>query len=282
MTVAHVLAHRAGVPNLPPDAFDLDRIGDREFMVELLCDAHPTGEPGKKLAYHAVSGGFIMAEIIRNASGRDIRRVLTEEILDPLGFRWGNYGVTPANVPNVGLSYVTGPPTAPPLSTLLRRALGVPFDDLVDKTNDPRFVTGIVPAANVITNANELGRFYEMLRCGGELDGVRVMERGTIGRALTEQSHLEFDNSLGFPTRFSYGYMLGARLISLFGRDTRRAFGHLGFTNILAWADPERATSVAVVTSGKPVVYPEMAGFLGLMQRITSETPKAPASSLLV
>ena len=25
VTVAHVLAHRAGVPNLPPDAFDLDR-----------------------------------------------------------------------------------------------------------------------------------------------------------------------------------------------------------------------------------------------------------------
>jgi len=105
------------------------------------------------------------------------------------------------------------------------------------------------------------------------------MKPETLATALEQQSHLEIDLSLGFPTRFSYGYMLGARLISLFGRDTRSAFGHLGFTNILAWADPERATSVAVVTSGKPVVYPEMAGFLGLMQRITSETPKAPHSS---
>ncbi len=279
VTVAHVLAHRAGVPNLPPDAFDLDRLDDREFMVELLRDAHPTGEPGKKLAYHAVSGGFILGEIVHNATGKDVRQVLTDEILEPLGFRWGNYGVTPENVANVGLSYVTGPPTAPPLSTLLKRALGVPFDELVEKTNDPRYLTGIVPAANVVTNANELGLFYEMLRLGGELDGVRVMERGTIGRALTEQSHLEFDNSLGFPTRFSYGYMLGARLVSLYGRDTTTAFGHLGFTNILSWADPERATSVAVITSGKPVVYPEMYGFLGLMQRITSETPKAPHSS---
>ena len=94
VTVAHVLAHRAGVPNLPPDAFDLDRIGDREFLVELLRDAHPTGEPGKKLAYHAVSGGFILGEIVHSATGRDIRQVLTEEILEPLGFRWGNYGVS--------------------------------------------------------------------------------------------------------------------------------------------------------------------------------------------
>ena len=279
ITVGHVLAHRAGVPNLPREAFVLDRLDDHEFLLEFLRDAEPTGDPGKRLAYHAVSGGFILGEVVRGATGRDIRQVLTEEILDPLGFRWGNYGVTPENVEKVGLSYVTGPPTAPPLSTLLKRALGVPFDELVEQSNDPRFLAGIVPAANVVTNANELSLFFEMLRRGGELNGVRVMERGTVGRALTEQSHLEFDNSLGFPTRFSYGYMLGARLVSLYGRDTQSAFGHLGFTNILTWADPERATSVAVITSGKPVVYPEMTRFLGLMQRITSETPKAPNSS---
>lgn len=252
---------------------------DREYLVELLCDAQPSAEPGKGLAYHAVSGGFILGEVVQRATGRDIRRVLTEEILDPLGFRWGNFGVTPDNVPKVGLGYVTGPPTAPPLSTLLRRALGLPFDELVEQSNDPRFLTAIVPAGNVITNANELSRFYELLRRGGELDGVRVMEPATIRRALTEQSHLEFDNSLGFPTRFGYGFMLGARLISLYGRDTQSAFGHLGFTNILSWADPERATAVAVITSGKPVLYPELHRFLGLMQRITSETPKAPRSS---
>ena len=66
--------------------------------------------------------------------------------------------------------------------------------------------------------------------------------------------------------------MLGARLISLYGRSTQQAFGHLGFTNTLGWADPERGTSVAIVTSGKPTVYPEVWRFLGLSQRITGET----------
>ncbi|MCO5325778.1 MAG: beta-lactamase family protein, partial [Solirubrobacterales bacterium] len=74
-----------------------------------------------------------------------------------------------------------------------------------------------------------------------------------------------------------YGLMLGARLISLYGRDTQHAFGHLGFTNMLAWADPERAISVAVLNNGKPVIYPEVYKFLGTMQKITSEMPKAPA-----
>ncbi len=83
------------------------------------------------------------------------------------------------------------------------------------------------------------------MRCGGELDGVRVIETDTIRKALEEQSHLEIDFSLGFPTRFSYGLMLGAQVLSLYGRDTQHAFGHLGFTNILGWADPQRAISAA-------------------------------------
>ena len=60
-------------------------------------------------------------------------------------------------------------------------------------------------------------RFYEMLRNGGELDGVRIMDPRTIRRATVEQSHMELDLSLGLPIGFSMGYMLGGRRISLFG-----------------------------------------------------------------
>jgi CubicO group peptidase (beta-lactamase class C family) len=275
ITIGHVLAHRAGVPNLPPEAFDLDRANDREFLVRLLCEAKPVSDAGTRLAYHAVSGGYILGEVVYRVTGKDIRQVLQEEILDPLGFRWTNYGVDESRIGEVALNYVTGPPTGPPLSTMLTRALGLPFDDLVAATNDPRFLTAVVPSANVVTTANELSRFYEIFRRGGELEGVRIMEPGTVRQALEEQSRLEVDWSLGFPTRFGYGLMLGAQLLSLFGRDTQHAFGHLGFTNMLAWADPERASAVAVMTNGKPVLYPELPRFYNLMQRITSETPKA-------
>ncbi len=272
ITVGHVLAHRAGVPNMPPDAFDLDKMSDREFMTAALVDAEPFARPGRMLAYHAVSGGFILGEIVHQVTGKDIRTVLAEEILDPLGFRWTNYGVAEADLKLVGTDYVTGPPLLPPASLLLTRALGVPLDRIVEWSGDRRFRTAVIPAANVMTSAHELSRFFEVMRRGGELDGVRVLEPETIATALTQQSHLELDLSLGFPTRFGYGLMLGARLISLFGRDTQRAFGHLGFTNTLGWADPQRGTSVGIVTSGKPTVYPEVWRFLGLAQRITTET----------
>ena len=261
---------------MPHEALDLDLLGDRAHLLELICDAKPATPPGRLLAYHAVSGGFILGEIVHRVTGRSIRDVLGTEVLGPFGFRWGNYGVDPADVEAVGLSYVTGPPLFPPLSLLATRALGAPVDDVIDLSNDPRFLTGVVPAASLITSANELSRFFEIFRRGGELDGVRVMTPETLRRALTEQSRLEIDLSLLFPTRFSYGLMLGAKVVSLYGRDTDLAFGHLGLINIMGWADPERGISAGLVTSGKALLYPEVHRFYGVMQRIASRVPKVP------
>ncbi|MEA2199206.1 MAG: hypothetical protein QOJ25_3257 [Solirubrobacteraceae bacterium] len=279
-TIGHVLSHRAGVPGIPREALSLERIDDSEFIIGLLSDAKPFAKPGTLLAYHAISGGFILGEIVRRVTGKNIREVLAEEILDPLNFRWTSYGVEPSDVKAVGRDYVTGPRLLPPLSTLSTRVLGVPVARVVELASDPRFLTAVIPAGNVVTTANELSRFFEILRAGGELDGVRVMAPRTIRRALTQQAHLEIDFQLGFPVRYSYGLMLGAKLISPYGRDTDLAFGHLGFINIAGWADPERALSAALITTGKAIVYPELPRFYGVMQRIASAVPKVPSSEL--
>jgi CubicO group peptidase (beta-lactamase class C family) len=212
--------------------------------------------------------------------GRDLRSVLASEILEPLGFRWTNYGVAAADVDAVGWSYVTGPPVPPPISTGLTRALGLPVGRIVEASNDPRFLEAIIPSANTVTTANELSRFFELLRAGGELDGVRILEERTIRRALVEKNYLEIDLTLGAPMRSSSGFMLGARRLSLYGPDTELAFGHLGFTNILGWADPQRELSGTLITSGKPILYPELVDLWTLMRRIGTETPKTDTPSL--
>jgi CubicO group peptidase (beta-lactamase class C family) len=282
ITIGHVLAHRAGVSGMPREAFDLDRVNDREFILDALVSAKPFGKPGEFLAYHAVSGGFILAEVLERATGKDIQTILSEEIRGPLGFRWTDYGVATGDIEAMALDYVTGAPTLPPLSQLISRALGVGLDELVELSVDRRFLTAVVPSANTVTTAEELSRFYEVFRRGGELDGVRVVMPQTVRRAITEQSRLELDLTLGFPTRFGYGLMLGSAYISLFGRDTQHAFGHLGFTNMLGWADPQRALSCAVMTSGKPILYPEFPRFYNLIQRITSSAPKVSGREMEV
>ena len=280
ITIEHVLSHRAGVPNLPGEVLDLDNAGDREFLLKILCEARPSTRPGRLLSYHAISGGYIIGEVVQRVTGKDIRAVLEEEILGPLKFRWTNYGVAGEDVDEVGLSYVTGPPVPPPISTMLTRALGLSVDKVVEASNDRRFLEAIIPAGNTVTNANELSRFFELLRAGGELDGVRVLEERTIRRALVERNYLEIDLTLGAPMRSSAGFMLGAKRLSLYGPDTELVFGHLGFTNILGWADPERELSGALITSGKPVLYPELVDLWTLMRRIGTETPKTDRPSL--
>ena len=274
ITIDHVLSHRAGVANLPAEALDLDHLNDRDYLLELMCNARPRTRPGKLLAYHAVSGGFIIAEIVERVTGKDLRTVMQEEILDPLGFRWGNFGVAESDLDAVGHSYVTGPLPLPPVSSVLERALGLHPDAITRMSNDPRFLTGVIPAANVVTTANELSRFFELLRCEGELDGVRIMDGRTIRRAIVERAYREFDLTLGAPMRHSAGFMLGADALSLFGPDTDKAYGHLGFTNVLGWADPERGLSVGLITSGKPVLHPGLPVLWQLTRRIGLEAPK--------
>jgi len=271
ITIGHVLSHRSGIPNAPKEALDLDLVNDWEGQREFMYNSKPMSRAGKRQAYHAVSGGAVLGEVVREVTGKSIRDVLAAEILDPLGFRWMNYGVAEQDVDKVGFNYPTGPPPVPPLSTFLTRALGVHPDEATRMANDPRFLTAVLPAANGVSTANELSRFYEMLRRDGELDGVRVLEPRTIHRALVPQSHLEVDLSLGLPIGFSYGYMLGGRVLSLFGPNTTQAFGHLGWINIIGWADPERGLSVGLITTGKSVIYPELARFWEIGHRIGKE-----------
>lgn len=271
ITIGHLLSHRAGIPNAPKEALVLDDLGNWEAQRELIYASKPLARAGKRQAYHAVSGGAVLGEVVREITGMSIHEVLAKEILDPLGFRWMNYGVAPEDLGRVATNYPTGPMPIPPVSTFLTRALGLHPDEATRMSNDDRFKTAVLPAANGMSTANELSRFYELLRCGGELDGVRVMDPRTLRRALVPQSYLEVDLSLGLPISFSYGFMLGGRVISLYGPNTTQAFGHLGWINIIGWADPQRGISCGLITTGKSVIYPELTRFWEVTHRIGKE-----------
>jgi CubicO group peptidase (beta-lactamase class C family) len=285
ITIRHVLIHRAGLANVPPGVMNLDRLADPEGIVQLIAELKLTGRPGRQLAYHAVTGGFLLGEIVRRVTGRTIRTFLDEEIARPLGFRWLRYGVRPEEVGAVAVNYFTGPRPLPPLSSILHRALGVEFKTATAMANDPRFLTAIVPAANVIATARELSRFYQLLLEGGELDGVRIFHPRTIRRATSEQSYFELDFTLGLPFRYGMGFMLGGDWLSPYGPDTRYAFGHVGFTNIVSWADPERQVAAAVLTSGKPLIYPELYWLWDMLRQIavacSKDRPRADVDTPL-
>lgn len=272
VTIHHVLTHRAGVPSIPEEHIDLDLLHAPAKILDLLCDARPTWAPGRRLAYHALTGGYILGAVIEAVTGRGVREVLAERILNPLGFQHLSYGVPAADLPRVAENAFTGPPVRWPVSSVMRRVLGVGLEEAVTLSNDPRFLSAVVPAGNVVATANEVSRFFELLLRGGTLDGVQVFRPRTIRRALAEHTYFELDLTFMVPVRYGLGVMLGAPTFSLYGPDTPRAFGHLGFTNVLGYADPERDISVCVMTSGKPFLTPRLIHFLALTREIAQRT----------
>lgn len=273
ITLQHMLTHRAGVPNPPPDLMDPDMLEHPDIIVALLCEQEPLWRPGTRIGYHAVTSGFLLGEVVRRATGNDIRTYLHRTLRDPMGMRWMSYGVEEEQLDEVAVNAFTGLPPFEPLSTLMRRALGIGFLEAVELTNDRRFLTSIFPSANVVTTADELCRFFDMLRRGGEEGGSRILERRTVIRAAAEQSYLEPDMTLFLPFRYGSGFMLGAEWFSLYGPFTRHAFGHLGLTNVISWADPERDVAAALLTSGKPLIYPEVVYLFEILRRVGSACP---------
>lgn len=274
-TIRHVLTHSAGVPFATGPRPDLKRMNDSEYAREKLGELKPIHPPGLVHIYHGLTWGPLVREIVSAATGRSIREILATEILDPLGFRWTNYGVAEADVPLVAPSYVTGRPLPAPIAAAMKMALGGTMQRIIPFSNSPMFLTSVVPSSSTVSTADELSRFAEMLCRGGELDGVRVLSPQTLRAATRECRRLRPDVATGLvPMRWGTGYMLGSKRFGPFGRDAPGAFGHTGLTNVAIWADPQRRLAVGVVSSGKPGRHPQAGRYTALLDRINAEIPR--------
>lgn len=259
---------------MPPEYNNPQLLSDWPNVIDLLCEAEPTSRAGRQLAYHALTGGFVLGEVIQRVTGKSLRGVLRDEITGPLGLDLFDYGIDEARLPDVATNYPTGPQPPWPLSRVPQNALGMSFDMATELSNSPDFLTSVVPSGNIVSNADQCCRFFEMMRCHGELDGVRVMSPRTVHRSTNETSYLEIDFSLMLPFRYGVGLMLGGKTISPFGPDTTRAYGHLGFINIHVWADPARELSCALLTTGKPFLSLHLPPLLNLFRTISNSVPK--------
>ncbi|MEC3956566.1 serine hydrolase [Nocardia sp. CDC153] len=246
ITIGDVLSHSAGVPFITPPHRGTDLVLDEHLAVQGLADLVPSWPPGRFRVYHAMTGGLIQRLLVQRATGKSMREHLREQVLDPLGFRWTNFGVRPEDVDAVVPSVKVGPGPSKIWRHLAGRALGGGLSGPTDESAARAFLTAELPSGNLVTTAFELSRFYEILTRGGELDGVRIMRPETLAAATQPAPWLP-----GIAGRVSVaGYELGARR-SKFGRHTESHFGRSGLTTQYGWSDPARALSGAILTNGK-------------------------------
>lgn len=280
ITIRHLLTHRAGLAITPKASVELDLLEQPGKILDLLYAETPAWTPGRYMGYHALTSGFLFAALIQAVTGKSIDQVLDEEIRQPLATRWLRFGAAREDQALIARNAFTGAPVPYPLSLLVERALGMDVPGAVRLMNDPRFLRTPVPSANIVATAEETVRFFELLRNEGRVGDEQIFEPGTIHQATANQSGMEPDATLLLPFRYGMGFMLGGEYASLFGLHAHHAFGHIGLTNTLCWADPDRDLSVALLTSGKPVLYPEFVSFAEAVFRIAGACPRDSASAL--
>lgn len=265
-TIMHMLTHRGGVPRIREPVTSEDLYAP-ERLSELLQQAEPIN-PGRTQAYHAMTAGFVLGAVIERITGAPLNDLLDKVIRQPMNMRYFSFGLTDGKPAK---NYTTGLRLAP-VDMFLKYAVGAPLQDVVDVSNDPRFLGITLPAGNLYATAEEASRFFQMLLNGGVWQGKQIFRSDTVHRATRSIGKgSRIDRTLMIPLEYSPGFMLGARSLSLYGPGTTRAYGHLGFISIYCWADPERDLAGALLTTGKGIIGPHLPALVRLQMQINRQ-----------
>lgn len=250
ITVLDALTHRAGV--FTPELIANPRTwGDDEAVRAALIAATPRWPRGT-LAYMPYEYGWILAEVVRGATGTSLSDFIRKEITGPSGFPGLRFGATREELPGLAKTYWVG--------TRSVKVAGVELSKTFEHDNNlPEVLTAFVPAAGLVCSASDLAAFYELLAHGGS----PLISEATL-RRYTEGS-TDFDRSNRLPLKMGRGFLLGAATPSIYGYwGTSKVFGHAGAFCTLGWADPERGLAVAIVTNGNRGPYDSLFRFAPL------------------
>jgi serine-type D-Ala-D-Ala carboxypeptidase len=217
VTIRHLLAHNSGLP-----AWTETFAHSPEESLRRAIRTPLRARPGQRVEYSDV-GFVVLWAAAEAAHGGSLVELLEERVFQPLemGFTMFNPG-----------------------SACVRCAPTAHQDGFRGVVHDPiaRRLGGVTGNAGLFSTAHDLSRFAAMLVNGGELDGVRVLQRSTIEQ-FTRRQPGAGSRALGWDTPNARGTGAGGIRIS------SSAFGHTGFTGTSLWVDPERGTWVILLSN---------------------------------
>ena len=255
-TVADVLTHSAGVPQLPADATPA-QLSDVPALAEWIAGQAPLWEPGTATGYHGFTFGILVDELVRRATGRSFDDVTRELVTGPLGIaEQVAFSVTDRHRDRLAVlvdeegaaeALASIPADSPllrmgPLAAWPQASLG----------NRPDFQAASIPSG-VTTSARALARLYAALAAGGELDGARILTPETVARATALQT-ADVDQLVGFPYPKSLGFNLGSAGPSMLGGPT--GFGYPGAGGSLGYAEPAYRFAIAIAKNQMTQAWP--------------------------
>lgn len=260
ITVRQLLAHQAGLFGFD-EPVDREIIADLDRLAVIMARQKPAWPASERQAYHAISLGFYMGELIRRVDPmhRTLGQVFEQEIARPLEL--DAYIRTPQSIPSARIA-----PLEPP--TLGERLTGMPFSLTIaafDKKSvlyrslvanpgtsfyldpDQVIVRDLeAPSGGGIASARALAKAYGVFATGGRELGLQPETSAALQAEAVPPRNGFYDECLGGIVRFSLGFMKPNESFQ-FGHPG--AFGAPGAGGSMGYADPALRLGYGYVTS---------------------------------
>ena len=237
ITIRNLLAHSSGFASWRGPYTTGKGI---EHYIADFAASQPEADPNSRVAYSCL--GFIsLAEVVHRVTGETIDRYATEHIWKPLGMNDTSFRPAPELRNRIAATEVGNDHEHPMAETYPTEGWrDYLIRGEVHDGNAWYGLDGISGNAGAFGTADDLLRYANMWRGGGELDGVRILSENIVQEALKEQTGLKAPNErrgLGWqmvPHPETEETMASGRGLS------ERAYGHTGFTGTSIWIDPDR------------------------------------------
>lgn len=186
VTLRQLLCHRSGMfRESPVGGYFDDTEPSLEKTVASIAQGVLVNPPNTQTRYSNI-GASVAGRIVELVSGESFQQYQREHVMGPLGMTSSAWNV--ADVPDGRL-----------VKASMRVADGQ--GGFVRQTA-PVFDLGTIPAGNLYTTAEDLGRFVAMLAAVGKAPGGQILKPETLAQMWTPQL-------TGAPTGFGVGFMVG-------------------------------------------------------------------------
>ena len=260
LTVRQLLAHRAGLiaPDEPMTVEDL-----RAWfpVTDALARQEPLWEPGTAFAYHALTIGWLVGEVLRRATGKRPSDWLRDRIAGPLGLSM-TFGTDADDADFAPLGEPL--PTTAAAATiadldLIERAMGMngAFEGLniFAAANGHDFLSPEIAAGNLVSSAHDVARVYAATV--SDVEGVRLLRPDTIRDARLPVSAGAPFVGIDAGQRWGTGFMLNSATRQMAGEGS---FGHDGAGGQLGFGQLENGVALGYQTlrpGGEPDIRAE-------------------------
>lgn len=261
-TVLDFLCHRAAMFGFR-DQVPLDDWTNWSQFTGMLAAQAPFAEPNSIQAYHALTFGWLVGELIRRVDGRTVGVYFKEEIANPLGLDFA-IGLDDSDMARCAQMLMLDElPSISQLNVLkylpdfllsksltnIKAAVSrgfnpIAFDgramDNPDFANTTEWRRAEIPAANGHGVASSLATLYGILSNGGSRDGNEVLKPETIELLRTVHSNGPDMVLFGLNYKFGLGHMLNAPITPIGRNRSESMFGHTGIGGAVVFGDVEK------------------------------------------